>query len=102
MRWFPAAVRTWRTSGRRSLYRIFGFSQGAEEPVGEIDQLAPLARDRVHAWVGPGVSWPGSGGHVLRLPWSDLPSPVRQDSAPDCEAVAPPHIPGGCVVGLPR
>src|SRR5215471_17807114 len=39
---------------------------------------------------------------VLRLPWSDLPSPVRQDSAPDCEAGAPPHIPGGCVVVLPR
>src|SRR5262249_48047296 len=29
------------------------------------------------------------------LPWSDLPSSVRQDSAPDCEAAAPPHIPGG-------
>src|SRR6516225_11505622 len=37
-----------------------------------------------------------------RLPRSCPPSPVRQDSAPECEAGASPHIPGGCAVVLPR
>src|SRR5258708_17402199 len=31
-----------------------------------------------------------------------MPSPVRQESAPDCEVGASPHIPGGCVVVLLR
>ncbi len=37
-----------------------------------------------------GCSW------CRRLPRSQLPSPVRQDSAPECEAGASPHIPRGC------
>ena len=45
---------------------ILGLGQGAQQPVGEIDQLAPLAHDRVQARIGPAVSWPGSGGHGVR------------------------------------
>src|SRR5262249_14316848 len=37
-----------------------------------------------------------------RLPWSYLPSPVRRDAAPECEAGAPPDIPVGCAVVLLR
>src|SRR5256885_9018360 len=39
-----------------------------------------------------GCSW------CRRLPRSRLPSPVRQDGAPECEVGASPHIPWGCVV----
>src|SRR5208282_2082487 len=47
--------------------------------------------------------WPGWGAHgAAGLPRSDLPSPVRRDSAPDCEAGASPDIPRGCVVVLLR
>ena len=42
---------------------ILSLGQGAQQPVGEIDQLAPLAHDRAQARIGPAVSWPGSGGH---------------------------------------
>ena len=42
---------------------VLGLGQGAEQPVGEIDQLTPLAHDRVQARIGLAVSWPGSGGH---------------------------------------
>jgi hypothetical protein len=39
------------------------------------------------------------GGHgAASLPWSQLPSPVRRDTAPDCEVGTSPHIPRGCVV----
>ena len=42
---------------------ILGLGQRAQQPVGEVDQLAPLAHDRAQARVGPAASWPGSGGH---------------------------------------
>jgi hypothetical protein len=45
------------------LDRILGFGERAQEPVGEIDQLAPLAHDRAQARVGPAVSWLGLRGH---------------------------------------
>ena len=45
------------------LHGVLGLGQGAEQPVGEIDQLTPLAHDRAQARIGPAVSWPGSGGH---------------------------------------
>src|SRR5580693_2698722 len=32
------------------------------------------------------------------LPWSHLPSPLRRDSARECEVTLPPDIPRGCVV----
>src|SRR5262249_18138134 len=48
----------------------------------------------------PGPDW------VVMVPATPLIgsalSPGRQDSAPECEAGAPPHIPGGCVVVLLR
>src|SRR5262252_9032531 len=37
---------------------------------------------------------------MVRPPWFSLPSPVRRDSAPDCEAGTPPDVQGGHVVGL--
>ena len=49
---------------------ILSLGQGAQQPVGEIDQLAPLAHDRAQARVGPAVSWPGSGAHAGGLPRS--------------------------------
>jgi hypothetical protein len=45
-------------AGVRFLDSVLGVGQGAEQPVGEIDQLAPLAHDRAQARVGPGVPWP--------------------------------------------
>ena len=42
---------------------ILGIGQRAQQPVGEIDQLTPLAHDRVQARVGPAISWPGTGAH---------------------------------------
>ena len=45
------------------LYDILSIGQGAEEPVGEIDQLTPLAHDRAQARIEPAVSWLGMGGH---------------------------------------
>src|SRR5256885_1675622 len=49
---------------------------------------------------GSGRPPPGPDGVVMvpPFPWSRLLSPVRQDSAPDCEAGAPPHIPWGRLV----
>jgi hypothetical protein len=53
------------------LHGIFGLGQGTEEPVGEIDQLSPLAHDRVQARIRP-VPWfgrncHGSGGSLGRI-----------------------------------
>jgi hypothetical protein len=42
---------------------VLGLGQGAQQPVGEVEQLAPLADDRAQARVGPAWSWPGWGGH---------------------------------------
>jgi len=42
---------------------VLGIGQGAEQPVGEVDQLTSLAHDRVQAGIGPAVSWLGSGVH---------------------------------------
>ena len=62
------------------LHGILGLGQGAQQPVGEIDQLTPLAHDRVQARVGPAVSWPGWGGHgaAASLVASALTSSTRQ------------------------
>ena len=59
---------------------IFGLGQRAQEPVSEVDQLTPLAHDRVQARVGPAASWPGWGGHGAALPMvaSALTSSTRQ------------------------
>src|SRR6266568_1703854 len=74
-------------AGAGLLDGILGLGQGAQQPVREIDQLTPLAQDRVQARIGLAVSWPGSDGHgAAGLPRSPLPSPVRQDTAPQCEA----------------
>jgi hypothetical protein len=63
----------------------------------------PGTLEAMQAAAEPAVSWLGSGGHgVADLPSSHRPSPVRQDSAPDCEVDASPHIPRGCVVVLVR
>ena len=80
---------------------VLGLGQGAQQPVGEIDQLTPLAHDRVQARIGPAaclarIGWSWCRGSLGR----SLPSPVRRDSAPECEAGASPHIPAGCVVVL--
>ena len=40
------------TSSSQNTSGIFGFGQGAQEPVGEVDQLTPLAHDRVQARIG--------------------------------------------------
>jgi hypothetical protein len=45
------------------LHRILGLGEGAEEPVRQIDQMAPLAHDRVQARIGPAVFRLGRGGH---------------------------------------
>jgi hypothetical protein len=45
------------------LHGILGLGQGAQQPVGEIDQPAPFAHGRVQARAGPAVSSPRSGGH---------------------------------------
>jgi hypothetical protein len=74
--------------------------QGPQQPVGEVDQVASLAGGPIQARVGRAASWPGSGGHGAAFPWPRLPSPVRQDSAPECEAAAPPHNRAGCLVVL--
>ena len=50
-------------AGVRLLDGILSIGQGAEEPVGEIDQLTPLAHDRAQARIGPVVSWLGLGAH---------------------------------------
>ena len=51
------------------LHGILGIGQRAQQPVGEVDQLTPLAHDRAQARVGPTVSWLGSGAHgVASLP----------------------------------
>jgi hypothetical protein len=42
---------------------ILGLGQGAQQPVGEIEQLTPLADERAQARVGPARSWLGWGGH---------------------------------------
>jgi hypothetical protein len=38
---------------------VFGFGQRSQQPVGEVDQLPPLADDRGQARVGLAGSWPG-------------------------------------------
>ncbi len=50
------------------LHGVLGLGQGAKEPVGEVDQLTPLAHDRVQARIGQAPArissvWPGWGGH---------------------------------------
>src|SRR5262249_60272348 len=71
--------------------------------VGEVDHLVPFADDRGRAPIGPAVSGHRLRGHgAAGLPRSPLPSPGRRDSAPECQAGPPPHIPGGCVVVLLR
>jgi hypothetical protein len=40
------------------LHGILGLGQGAQQPVGEIDQLTPLAHDRAQTRAGPAESWP--------------------------------------------
>jgi len=42
---------------------ILGIGQGTEEPVREIEQLTPLAHERVHGRIGRAVSLFGWGGH---------------------------------------
>jgi hypothetical protein len=37
------------------LHGILGLRQGAKQPVGEIEQLPPLADDRAQARLGPAV-----------------------------------------------
>src|SRR5262249_46378748 len=82
---------------------ILGHGKRREEPVGEVDQLAPLADDRGRAPIGPAVSGHRLRGHgAAGLPRSPLPSPGRHDSTPECQAGPSPHIPGGCVVVLLR
>jgi hypothetical protein len=80
---------------------ILHLGHGAEKPVGEIDQLTPLAHDRVQARAGPGASWLCRGAHGAdRLPRSHLPHHIRQDSAAKREVGASPHTPAGCLVVL--
>lgn len=45
------------------LYDVFGVGQRAEESVGEIGQLTPLAHDRAQARIERVMSWPGLGAH---------------------------------------
>lgn len=45
---------------------------------------------------------PGSAAHVPPSPGRIRAHPVRRDSAPECEAGAPPDIPRGCIVVLLR
>src|SRR5580698_9525598 len=77
------------SAGVGLLYGILGFGQGAQEPAGEADQRAPLVHDRAQARVGLRVVWSRRGGHRVAgsLDCICL-SPVRQDSAPECEAGA--------------
>jgi hypothetical protein len=78
---------------------VLGIGQGAEEPVGDIDQLAALAHARAQGRIEPVVRRPRFGGHdVADLPLSHLPSPGRRDSLLECEVGASPHIPWGHVV----
>jgi hypothetical protein len=44
-------------------YDVLG--QRAEESIGEIDQLTPLAHDRAQARIEPAASWLRLGGHWL-------------------------------------
>ena len=83
------------------LHGILGIGQGAQQPVGQIDQLTPLADGRP----GPGRPPPGpdevlmvSSASRCRL----CSQPVRRDSAPKCDVAASPDIPAGCGVGLVR
>src|SRR6185437_14145397 len=83
------------------LHGVFRLGERAEQPVGEVDQLTPLAHDRVQARVGLAGSWLGSGahdvgaslGHVLSLP-------TRRNTTPECEAALPPDVPALCAVVL--
>jgi hypothetical protein len=50
------------------LHGVLGLGQGAHEPVGEVDQVTPLAHDRGRARVGPAGFWPGWGGHGVAAP----------------------------------
>ena len=84
------------------LHDVLGVGQGAEEPVGEVDQLTPLAHDRAQARVEPAVSWLGLRAHGVADSLGRICPPVRRDSAPKCEVGASPHIPSGCVVVLMR
>jgi hypothetical protein len=66
-------------AGEGLLDGILGLGQGAKQPVGEIEQLTPLAHDRAQARIGPAVCWPGLGGHgAASLPWSQLPHQVDE------------------------
>src|SRR5512133_353668 len=47
---------------------VLSIGQGAQQPVGEIEQLTPLADDRAQARLAPVPSWLGLGGHVLVAP----------------------------------
>jgi hypothetical protein len=49
---FPLVPRHGVPAGIRLLHGILSLGQGAEQPVGEIDQLAPLAHDRAQLWIG--------------------------------------------------
>ena len=64
---------------------VLGVGQRAEQPVGEIDQLTPLAHDRAQARIEP-PSPVRMVGHRVADSLSHLLSPVRRDSAPKCEA----------------
>ena len=77
---------------------VLGLGQGAEQPVGEVDQLTPLAHDRAQARIGPPVSWPGLGGHGVSLPLVASALTSSTTAAPNCEVGASPDIPSCCVV----
>ncbi len=65
---------------------VLGFGQGAEEPVGEIDQLPPLADQPRPGPDQAGCLLARMGWSWCALSWSHLLSPIRHDSAPECEA----------------
>jgi hypothetical protein len=54
---------------------ILGLGQGAQQPVGEVEQLPPLADERAQARVGPAGSW-------LRIGWSWCRQPPLAAAAP--------------------
>ena len=77
---------------------VLGLGQGAEEPVGEVDQLTPLAHDRAQARVGlvghrRSRSWPSLVAGRCR--WSLSLHRFDETARANCEVRASPHISAG-------
>jgi hypothetical protein len=84
------------------LHGALGLGQGIQQPVGQIDQPAPLAHDRAQARIGRPPAGPARVVTVLPFVGRICPHQFDETAHRNVRLARLPDIPTGCVVVLVR